>query len=383
MTENEKDGNMKKKTEFRRYLSMVVFAVVLLITAEMLYAAGQSSGNYKIPADAISGGGGSGGSVNYNLLHTTGQSTSIGTSTSSGYKSYAGFWYVFSVAPSIDTDGDGIPDGNGTKPCIGGNTTNCDDNCQDTLNADQANADNDGTGDACDPDDDNDGIPDDWELQYGLNPKDASDATEDPDNDGFNNLQEYQWNTDPNNSASKPVNVTIDLKRNFNLISYSGTDNPPIKAFDFIRMLGSSHEIQSVMKFDSTSGRYKEVRYSVSGVPEGEDYELVNGEGYIIYSKGAKTVDLDVSNQCSVTGLQTGVNLIGTPCFSGNITAYQLLQKIGDDSVVSSIQRYDPDTGKFETAGYLNGQAVGVNFPIKTGVGYFIYMKKDVLGFKP
>ena len=64
-------------------------------------------------------------------------------------------------------------------------------------------------------------------------------------------------------------------------------------------------------------------------------------------------------------------------------TAFQILQAIGDETVISSIQRFNPDTGKFETAGYLNGQIVGVDFPISTGEGYFIYMKQEVMGFRP
>ena len=39
--------------------------------------------------------------------------------------------------------------------------------------------------DACDVDDDNDIIPDAWELLYGLDPYYKSDAHEDPDGDGF------------------------------------------------------------------------------------------------------------------------------------------------------------------------------------------------------
>lgn len=44
------------------------------------------------------------------------------------------------------------------------------------------------------PDSDNDGLPDTWELQHGLNPLDATGnhgADGDPDADGLTNLQEY------------------------------------------------------------------------------------------------------------------------------------------------------------------------------------------------
>ena len=82
--------------------------------------------------------------------------------------------------------------------------------------------DKDGTPDHLDDDDDNDGIPDTWELKYNtvLNPLDASDANKDPDKDGFTNLEEYLGtdglpdgndDTNPNNKASYPK-TTIDDK---------------------------------------------------------------------------------------------------------------------------------------------------------------------------
>ena len=47
-------------------------------------------------------------------------------------------------------------------------------------------------------DSDQDGIPDRWELDIGLNPLDASDAAADPDGDGWTNLEEYQTGRDLN-----------------------------------------------------------------------------------------------------------------------------------------------------------------------------------------
>jgi hypothetical protein len=62
-----------------------------------------------------------------------------------------------------DDDNDGIlDDGDGSDTigdnfCTGGFKTNCDDNCQLTVNSNQADDDSDGTGDVCD-DDDGDGV---------------------------------------------------------------------------------------------------------------------------------------------------------------------------------------------------------------------------------
>jgi len=77
------------------------------------------------------------------------------------------------------------------------------------LGTDPINQDSDGDGiidgEDSDPvntnpvDFDNDGMTNDFENQYGLNPYDDSDAALDSDTDGLTNLQEFQQGTDPTN----------------------------------------------------------------------------------------------------------------------------------------------------------------------------------------
>jgi len=46
-------------------------------------------------------------------------------------------------------------------------------------------------------DSDQDGMPDEWELKFKLNPQDAADGAQDADKDGYTNVEEYLNGTDP------------------------------------------------------------------------------------------------------------------------------------------------------------------------------------------
>ena len=63
-------------------------------------------------------------------------------------------------------------------------------------------------------DSDADGMPDEWEKRYGLEPQNASNASQDTDNDGYTNIEEYLNGTDPTQFVdyTKPKNNVSMLK---------------------------------------------------------------------------------------------------------------------------------------------------------------------------
>ena len=79
-------------------------------------------------------------------------------------------------------------------------------------------------------DTDKDGMPDNWEIQYGFNPNDPADATLDADGDGANNLKEFQDGTNPTDTT-KPVLNSAAATATFNTVIVTFSENlDPVSA---------------------------------------------------------------------------------------------------------------------------------------------------------
>jgi hypothetical protein len=126
------------------------------------------------------------------------------------------------IKKNEDSDNDGIPDTR--EKALGMKVDSNDSDGDNYLDSEEigdiynpTDTDNDNIIDALDLDSDNDGMEDSIEKQYGFNPKNKGDATEDADGDGVNNLDEIRAGTNPKDGSSIPtIESGLQLYLNFN-----------------------------------------------------------------------------------------------------------------------------------------------------------------------
>ena len=200
----------------------------------------------------------------------------------------------------------------------------------------------------------------------------------DTDDDTFNDLQEIQAGSNPANIDSYPDTTIVDLKKGFNLISIPGDPAvQPDLALDWLPIIGDSSEIDKVMAYDKENGHYLTVTPDDVTGPA-----IVEGEGLVVMALQDKTVTF-TSVLCSSYDLMQGTNIMGFACIPDGYSAFKLLNDLGV-AAVASVQRFNPDDGKFESAAFdQNGSPVGVDFLITRGEGYIINMKQSIMQFEP
>lgn len=207
----------------------------------------------------------------------------------------------------------------------------------------------------------------------------------DIDHDGYSNDEEIAAGSNPADPDSTPGTTQLNLYTGVNFISLRADVLSMGNAVTLLESLGGSQVIQRVLIFDPGSQSFIEAGYNEAGEFYGENYAFTAGQGnlgLVIYSK-EDTVVVFTSVYSPAWNLKQGINLVGIPNTVTGLTASNLLDRIGGEVVVNSMSGYNEETGRFETMAYYNGQLVGVDFRIVPGEGYFIFMKNEVLGFRP
>ncbi len=86
-------------------------------------------------------------------------------------------------------------------------------------------------------DSDNDGMPNEWETRYELNPSDPSDASKDFDQDQYNNLNEFTGGSDPTDANSFPGILKLEILRIYRI-------GIRVNFFGYIKLPDGTFQIQ-------------------------------------------------------------------------------------------------------------------------------------------
>jgi hypothetical protein len=86
-------------------------------------------------------------------------------------------------------------------------------------------------------DTDHDGMPDEWEIRFGLDPNDATDAQKDLDRDSYSNLDEYIGGSDPADLNSFPGVIKLRVLKIYR-------KSVKVNFFGYIKLPNGSFQIQ-------------------------------------------------------------------------------------------------------------------------------------------
>lgn len=255
-------------------------------------------------------------------------------------------------------------------------------------------------------DGDRDGLTDAFEIANGFNPSltdsDGNgilDGDEDSDVDGVSAFAEQSFGSnaqladgdgDGDDDGIELANgedpvagfVDVQIPEGFSLFAHPTAVSPGLSAYGLLSALGVGGPGEEIARLDPLTGLYETAGFS-GGVPIGVDFPIATNEGYVLKLDTQGQFRFEGAPDSPLIDLASGLNLIGLPSVPGGLTAFTLLQAIGDDSVVQSIVSFEPDNAVFESATYEGGVPTGVNFPIEIGRGYYVTMNQGLSGFTP
>jgi hypothetical protein len=219
-------------------------------------------------------------------------------------------------------------------------------------------------------DSDGDGLSDAIEQIIGTDPDNPDsdgdgilDGDEDTDGDSYTNSEEVAVGSNPASNASTPGITTVQLAKGFNLIGIPAESMFRPNVDDWVVLLGANADIEKVMVFDTAQARFLTF---FPEDPANPDLATEKGQGLLVYAAQQGQIVFE-SVLCPSYDLKQGFNVLGIACAAEEgLSAFSLLDQLGAE-YIGSVQRYDPESGAFETAAFDNEEPAGVDFAIVRG----------------
>ena len=171
--------------------------------------------------------------------------------------------------------------------------------------------------------------------------------------------------------------ATLPLSAGINIISTPLALQPAVSSHALGSILGAN--LQRVHRFDTASNTFTTTTFS-NGVPNGDDFTLLPGEAYVIELAADTNLPLTGFANAVASDLAPGLNFVGFHDVISEFSAYDLLAHIGDHTIVSSVSRYSPISGRYKIATQTADGIAGQDFQIVAGEGYLLSMHQGVAG---
>jgi len=167
-------------------------------------------------------------------------------------------------------------------------------------------------------------------------------------------------------------NSAVTLDQGINLFAYPVEVPATMTSYQLIHELGSPNEVIKIQRYN---GSWESTTYFM-GQPSGVDFPIENGEGLVVYMRPGvqKTVSFTGKRANHIVNLNKGFNLVGFSNKFDNMSSGNVLGFLGQPSVLK-MQTYND---QWQTINWFDDGPAGINFSIKPGKAYVLYMKQSL-----
>ena len=169
--------------------------------------------------------------------------------------------------------------------------------------------------------------------------------------------------------------VVRRFNKGANYFSYPVTPPANLSAFELLKALGSAEEFSSIDRFNPTLQKFERASF-VENVPQGVNFPIRRGEGYLVHARQERYVTFKGVTDCPKISLVTGLNLFAVPCPNNGYNSFDLLEDLGNQDEVTLLKHIQAGRADdFKEAHYTGEQPSGEQFYITNGEAYYAQMK--------